>query len=225
MNAAFSDLNSRERRVCMNSTFFKNRVGSSKELGIFKNIQWYFKQILHLWETQLGVQLSFAYWGVCANSAFFKNTVGSSNELQIFGLELHRVESLCELCIFEKESGDFNKLCILWVELCIVEGELMLNLEWGVHENFAFLKTEWGIHTPAIYCFQFHTPLFPIPHRLFPIPHPTVSNSAPAVSNSAPHCFQLHACCFQFHTPPFPIPCLLFPILHPTVSNSVPHCF
>ena len=95
----------------------------------------------------------------------------------------------------------------------------MLNSEWGVHENFAFLKMEWGVHTSTPHCFQihaccfqFHTPSLPILHprcckfctQLFPILCPAVSNSMP--------------CCFQFCT-------LLFPIFHPTVSNSTPHCF
>ena len=149
----------------------------------------YSKQIPHLRKTQLGVQLSFAHWGV-----------GSS----------------CELHIFEKESWDFNKLCIVDVELRV-----------GSSWELCIFKNGVGSS-------HFHSPLFPNPCLLFPIPHPITSNSAPplfpilhpAISNSAP-------CCFQFFTPLFPIPQLAvsnsaphyFQFCAPTVSNSAPQFF
>ena len=67
LNSAFSDLNSREWRVCMNSAFFKNRVGSSTELCIFRKYIGEFKQTLHFLTTKRGVQ---------TNSALRKSTVG-----------------------------------------------------------------------------------------------------------------------------------------------------
>ena len=67
LNSAFSDLNSREWRVCMNRAFFKNRVGSSTKLCIFKKYIEEFKQTPHFLATE---------WGVQTNSAFCKSTVG-----------------------------------------------------------------------------------------------------------------------------------------------------
>ena len=118
---------------------------SACELRIFQKQSGEFKQTTHFVKAEWGVDADSAFcknmWEVEANSIFLENTVRSSFELRIF-TEFKRTpqrRSLCELRIFQKQSGEVKRTAHF------------LNAEWGVVADSAFCKNMWEVESNSTF--------------------------------------------------------------------------